>query len=178
MKKKILALVCVVALLLTLFALSGCDEITTTAEENKTAETLKSSGKVSEQYTIPQLGRSLDYENVIRRLEYLNQGNTVGYLYCMSDMGTVIKEVQVAGKVTSLNTFVSPNYKQEKVTGTNGNITIETELPDVDGTYGNNIDGCFWFTPDGKYGEWNGKCYFSSERIDIIDGKLNVRIAE
>jgi hypothetical protein len=121
---------------------------------------------------LPKLTRSLDFENVKRRLEYLNQSNTVGYIYLLSSNGQLVREGQVAGKVTSLNTFITPMeeirkiengyyYGESKYPATYGIV----QAPDLDGTYGENVSGVFWFTPDGVYQEWIGPYLFSSERM-------------
>lgn len=123
---------------------------------------------------IPSLSRSQDYDNVIDRAEYLNDGNTVGYLYLV-DMGQIILEVPVKGKVTSLNTYITPMEDIQKIE--EGYIRYETgaypgtyaivQAPDLDGTYGENVDGVFWFTADGQYMEWNGKYLFSAHRLSF-----------
>lgn len=121
---------------------------------------------------MPSLTRSLDYENVKKRAVYLNQGNNVGYLYLLTDNGQLVRESQVVGKVTSLNTYITPmeEIKTIKHMG-DASGRMETPVvisaPDIDGTYGENVEGIFWFTPDGAYQEWNGKYIFSSERLSF-----------
>lgn len=134
---------------------------------------------------LPKLTRSLDFENVAARLEYLNQGNTVGYLYLLTSNGQLIREVQVSGKVTSLNTYITPMEEIKQVEdGSRYSSywaypgTYETvQAPDLDGTYGENVSGIFWFTPDGVYGEWNGLYQFSAERLTFTSEPLLIELS-
>ena len=46
--------------------------------------------------------------------------------------------------------------------------------PDIDGTYGENNEGIFYFTVDGSYKEWNSIYFYSSEYYEIEDPMLSV----
>ena len=70
----------------------------------------------------------------------------------------------VDGKVSSLNSFLSPNYIENYYS--NGGV-INTELADVDGSYGENDNGIFFFTPDGKYVEWTGIYLYSDIPFEL-----------
>ena len=74
------------------------------------------------------------------------------------------------GKVSSLNSFLTPDsefYEQEY--GSNGYSVGDGNnwLPDVDGSYGTNDSGIFFFTPDGKYLEWTGDYLYSDIPFEI-----------
>ena len=73
------------------------------------------------------------------------------------------------GKVSSLNSYLTPD--SEYYEGTNSD-TIRTNnlwLADVDGSYGENDDGIFFFTTDGKYVEWTGEYLYSDIPFEIDD---------
>lgn len=175
--KRIASIILALAIMLSLSVLTGCSNRELTGFEKQINANEANVKAITSQYDTPQLTRSLDYENVIRRAEYLNQGNTVGYLYLLSDTGMVLEEVQVAGKVTSLNTFITPMQESQYArlrrpqSGTNSlsylSEIIVVDAPDIDGTWGENVSGIFWFTPDGTYGEWIGLYRFSSERLSF-----------
>lgn len=128
---------------------------------------------------LPKLTRSLDFENVKQRLEYLNQANNIGYLYLLTGNGQLIKEVQVLGKVTSLNTYITPmeEFKAPKGYNDTGSYAQLVSAPDLDGTYGENVSGIFWFTPDGVYQEWTGLYLFSAERLSFTTQPLLVEVS-
>ena len=132
-----------------------------------------------ERQTLPKLTRSLDFENVKQRLEYLNQSNNIGYIYLLTDNGQLIKEVQVLGKITSLNTYITP-MEEFKAPGNylnSGSYAQLVQAPDLDGTYGENVSGVFWFTPDGVYQEWTGLYLFSAERLSFATQPILVEIS-
>lgn len=60
--------------------------------------------------------------------------------------------------------------------GNHNKYTVETpvvtQATDLDGTYGKNAQGIFWFTPDGVYQEWNGLYFYSSERMSFTTKPL------
>ena len=83
------------------------------------------------------------------------------------------------GKVSSLNSYLTPMeqvewFNQVDVGDSWGDIPIVTQAPDLDGTYGENSDGIFWFTADGTYQEWAGLYFYSSERMTFTTKPLLV----
>jgi hypothetical protein len=115
---------------------------------------------------MPKITKSLERENIKRRVEFINQPDRIGYLYLLSDNGQLIKEVQVLGKASSLNNYITPMEELTvgRVNGF-GSKTYVAEAPDLDGTWGTRPEGIFWFTPDGVYQEWTGLYLYSSERM-------------
>ncbi len=120
---------------------------------------------------LPQITRSLERENIKRRIEFINQPDRIGYVYLLSEYGQLIREVQVLGKVSSLNSYLTPMEEVHLIEHDTGEFYGETPVvvssPDLDGTYGENADGIFWFTPDGVYQEWSGLYLYSSERLSF-----------
>lgn len=168
MKKIILVLL----LVSSIFALTGCGEYQIQTEVSDVRTT---SDKLEENYQnlnveLPNITRSLELENIKRRAEFINNPDLIGYLYLL-DNGILIREVQVLGKVSSLNSYISPqevivDYKVEVYGNTSDYITpVLMQAPDVDGSYGSNSDGIFWFTPDGIYQEWSGDYMYSQSRL-------------
>lgn len=129
---------------------------------------------------VPTLRISMDYENVKRRALYLNQANVLGYLYLLTENGQLVRESQVLGKVTSLNTFITPMEEIRKVSHKGDSswgmeTPVVVSAPDIDGTYGDNTEGIFWFTPEGIYQEWNGKYLFSAERLSFASPPVLIK---
>ena len=83
-------------------------------------------------------------------------------------MGTVIGQFTVDGKVTSLAKYLTPDYYYEYEHGYYRDI----EMADVDGTYGHETDGIFFFTPDGKYIQWSGDYVYSDIPFNVKDTVL------
>lgn len=109
---------------------------------------------------------SLERYNLIRRTYWVNGQRErainlpceierpLGYIVLFSGNATVGQFV-VDGKVSSLNSFLTPDSEYYEGGAYNH------WLADVDGSYGENDIGIFFFTPDGKYIEWSGDYLYS-----------------
>lgn len=182
MKKIALTLLAVILIILVMISLVGCGEYV--APEKSSFE---SSGEANEEAVrniinndpLPKITRSLERENIKKRVEFINQPDRIGYLYLLSANGQLIKEVQVIGKVSSLNSYLTP-MEDIQVIRHRGDASgsmetpITTQAADLDGTYGENQDGIFWFTADGVYQEWSGMYFYSSERMTFTTQPLLV----
>lgn len=82
----------------------------------------------------------------------------------------VVGRFVVDGKVSSLNSFLTPsNIDKPHGNSSAGYTTLTTEMADVDGSYGENDNGIFFFTPDGNYIEWTGDYLYSDIPFEIAD---------
>lgn len=179
MKKILVLIMCTVMIL----GLVGCDDYSPSQKssyETSSEANEKAVQDVINNDPLPQITRSLERENIKRRIEFINQPDRIGYLYLLSDNGQLIKEVQVLGKVSSLNSYLTPMEDIQIVMVNNSasptrqEIPVTTQAADLDGTYGENAKGIFWFTPDGVYQEWSGLFFYSSERLTFTTQPLLV----
>lgn len=90
---------------------------------------------------IPTLQHSEERENLINRAERLNQQNMTGCVSVFTPNGVLLYQGVVDGKVSSLNSYLLPGDEVRT-----GPITVEA--PDIDGAYGANADGVFFFNAD------------------------------
>lgn len=188
MKKRI-ALVVIVAL--ALMVLCSC-ESTPSGSTVDTRKTLSNASTLQENQPTPSdIEYSLERYNLIRRAYWVNGQREkamslpceiadipLGYVVLFTGNGGVVGRFCVQGKVSSLNSFLTPDSEYyEKSTGyRSGNTATSPSvddysnkwLADVDGSYGENDSGIFFFTPDGKYIEWNG-CYLYSDIPFIVN---------
>jgi hypothetical protein len=176
--KKILVIVLSLVLVISL---AGCEEVTPTSQTSSFEEASKvneqNASNIIKNDILPQVTKSLERENIKRRIEFINQPDRIGYLYLLSDNGVLIREVQVIGKVSSLNSYLTPMediqwFRDIDVGESYGDLAIVTSAPDLDGTYGSNTEGIFFFTPDGVYQEWNKGYFYSSERMSFTTKPL------
>ena len=188
MKKHITALF----LVLTVLLLGGCEDTyayggTATDTNNTlyTADTL-----AQNQPTPTDISYSLERYNLIRRAYWVNgqreKANTLvceiekplGYIVLFTESGGVVGKFIVDGKVSSLNSYLTPDSEYYEITGETKNSTYEENewLADIDGSYGENDNGIFFFTPDGKYIEWTG-IYLYSDIPFIVDDPI-VKVGE
>lgn len=174
----------IVALLVVL-CLTGCDlETTVSGSKADTMATLDIGDKLANNQPTPtDINYSLERYNLIKRTYWVNgqreKANALpcevvkplGYIVLFTESGAVVGSFVVDGKVSSLNSFLTPDSEYyELVYG--GTSTIKNNwLADVDGSYGENDSGIFFFTTDGKYIEWTGT-YLYSDIPFIVDNPI------
>lgn len=184
MKKSLKTLVLLLFVMIFMFALIGCAWDEQPVDPASSFETASQSTEdtvkdLVSNDPLPKVEKSLERENIKRRIEFINQPDRVGYLYLVSDNGQLIREVQVKGKVSSLNSYLTPMEQVQWYEGVDlgesyGDVPIVVQSPDLDGTYGENAQGVFWFDSDGVYQEWNGLYFYSSERMTFTTQPLLV----
>lgn len=184
MKKRIIVGIALfVCMFLCIGLFTGCDasssSVTTKQDIVNTQITVDD--LVANQPTPTDLDYSLERYNLIRRAYWVNGqrekamtltcGVTkpLGYIVLFSSSGAVVQKFVVDGKVSSLNSYLTPNMKQEREYGHSEAGYKETELPDIDGSYGSNVSGIFFFTIDGKYVEWTGDFLYSDIPFIVDD---------
>lgn len=166
--------ICLVVVFLA-FALAGCifDESVQSGQQQDKDRTYQVAGTLQNKQPTPtDIEYSLERYNLIRRAYWVNGqrekaatvecpiAKPLGYIVLFAGNATVGSFV-VDGKVSSLNSYLTPDSEfYELVYG--GTSTYGNKwLADVDGSYGANDDGIFFFTPDGKYIEWTGDYLYS-----------------
>lgn len=124
---------------------------------------------------------SLERYNLIRRTYWVNGqrekalsipcplDKPLGYVVLLNG-SAVVGTFTVDGKVTSLNSYLTPDSEYYERSGGEYGHTNDW-LADVDGSYGENDSGIFFFTPDGNYYEWSGE-YLYSDRPFIIESPV------
>lgn len=193
MNKKTIALICI--LMTALLILSGCEFLSANETKSGTEEDTKAQAKVadtlaSHQKTPTDINYSLERYNLIRRAYWVNgqreKANTMicevekplGYIVLFVGNTTVGRFV-VDGKVSSLNSFLTPsNVDTYYGSGTGGYTTITTETADVDGSYGQNDNGIFFFTPNGNYIEWTGEYLYSDIPFEVESPVVKYEVIE
>lgn len=191
-KKILTIIIAMIGLLIIIIGLTGCD-LDDTEKTNTTKDvenTLNIGDKlVNNQATPTDIDYSLERYNLIKRAYWVNgmrdkaralpspiADMPLGYIVLLTDNGAVVGKFIVDGKVTSLNSYLTPDSEfYELVYG--GTYQKENKwLPDVDGSYGDNDNGIFFFTTDGKYVEWTGTYLYSDIPFEI-DNPI-VRVGE
>lgn len=190
--KKLLLLICIVS---TLFIATGCEDVNT-ASENDRKDTIEvTNNLIANQPTPTDIDYSLERYNLIRRAYWVNgqrekANNLVcavdkplGYIVLLTESGSVIGRFVVDGKVSSLNSYLSPDSEVYEAVGEYADDSVSYAgttdndwLADVDGSYGENDNGIFFFTPDGKYIEWTGT-YLYSDIPFVVDDPI-VKVGE
>ena len=199
MKKgiKILSVTIIIAItLLIAISISGCGEyevsaatVTATTTKQDVAATLKVGDYlVSNQPTPTDIDYSLERYNLIKRAYWVNgqreKANTLpcaiekplGYIVLFTDNGAVVGSFIVDGKVSSLNSYLTPDSEYYELNQSEYGTSQDFNkwIADIDGSYGENDNGIFFFTPDGKYIEWTGTYLYSDIPFVVDDPVLKV----
>ncbi len=113
---------------------------------------------------IPALQYSAERVNLVKRAERLNTENLNGCVTLIS-YGRVIAQYNVDGKVSSLNSYLTGSERPiDDPHGSYDSGSVMMESPDVDGTYGENIQGVFFFEANtNAYVEWHGDFLYSDQ---------------
>lgn len=166
-----------IALASMMLFMTGCEvEATDEQKTRAVAEVLKTN-----QATPTDIDYSLERYNLIRRAYWVNgqreKANSVicpvqkpmGYIVLFTESGSIVGRFCVDGKVSSLNSYLTPDSEYYSC-GDSWNRWIA----DVDGSYGENDNGIFFFTPEGQYIEFNGTYLFSDIPFEVDEPVLRV----
>ena len=160
-------LICILAAI-SVFLLTACE---TSGSRQDIYTTQENANNIQENQPTPtDLEYSLERYNLIRRAYWVNGQREkalslpceierpLGYIVLFTEGGGVVGRYVVDGKVTSLNSYLTPDSTY---------YDSGSCLADVDGSYGENDQGIFFFTPDGKYIEWTGIYLYSDIPFEV-----------
>lgn len=176
-------LVCAMAV-----CLAGC-EYEKSKEDIQIQAAQEAAGGIVENQPVPtDIEYSLERYNVIKRAYWVNGqrekamslpcavNRPLGYIVLFTDSGAVAGRFVVDGKVSSLNSYLFPAYEQRK--WKDYSLIYEREVAGIDGTYGENVSGIFFFDVNSNYIEWNGKYLYTDIPVDVDDPVLKYKGAE
>lgn len=182
--KRIVSILLLVAI--TLCMLAGCDS----DYQEQTSDVEKQHSITKElqqsQPTPTDIDYSLERYNLIRRAYWVNGQREkalslpcpvekpLGYVVLMLEGVGIVGNYVIDGKVSSLNSFLTPDSEYYEYSA--GETSKKNNwLADVDGSYGENDNGIFFFTTDGKYIEWTGTYIYSDIPYIVDDPILKVQ---
>ena len=176
MKKAILI---IVVMALAVVMLSGCELSAESSTSMDKQATIAIANNLSgNQPTPTDIDYSLERYNLIRRTYWVNgmreRANAVtcpvkkplGYIVLFAG-NTVAGRFVVDGKVSSLNSYLTPDSEYYELNYGGSAWKTNEWLADVDGSYGENDNGVFFFTPNGNYIEWTGEYLYSDIPFEV-----------
>ena len=130
-----------------------------------------------------KLDSSLERELINDWIEEVGNPNNIMWLYHMSETGQILGEYPIVGKAVSMSKSNEPYERviEEYSGGPSSDEYIPArrfegykagtpQLANPSGTYGHDLEGVFFFTPDGEYHEIHGGIiHISSVPIKIND---------
>ena len=122
----------------------------------------------------PELTKSLERENLIKRLEVMNDEDEIFYVYLVS-YGNVMAFYTAHGKISSVNSKLTTGEQivYDPYRYQSGGKVVES--PSLDGSYGSNGDAIFFFTTEGAYVEWAGEYMISNHPLKLTTPPKLVR---
>lgn len=108
-----------------------------------------------------QIHDSTEMINLQKRILLFNDPNRISYVCEILPVGIVLACYTIRGKATFVSSALSTQQQIVKDPYCNngtgyGSCGVVVESPQLDGSYGSNGDGMFWFDSNGAYHEWNG----------------------
>lgn len=162
-----------VPLLLGALFLGGCELNSNSSYSKDSAKVEETQKRVQQSVPIPQIKTSAERKNIAARATLFDNENKITYIYLIN-YGKVMAFFSVQGKVSSLNSYLTPMDKLVYSNGASCDNSYHSELcyvvssPDIDGAYGENADGIFFFTTEGAYIEWKGDYMVSDQPLKLI----------
>lgn len=179
MNKKIITIV-----LILLITLTACNYTPTATQQNVVDTKTATENILTNQKTPTDISFSLERYNLIKRAYWVNGQREkamqvpcnverpIGYVTLIAG-NTILCQYTVDGKLTSLNSYLSADSEYYEKNGASGSY-YNNWLADVDGSYGTNVDGIFWFDCDGNYHEWNGQYLYSDIPLHVDNPVLEI----
>ena len=193
MKKNLKIAAIIAAMMILAVTLTGCslDEVTepTGAKGDVVKQQAIADNLADRQKTPTDINYSLERYNLIRRAYWVNgqreKANTLiceiekplGYIVLFAG-NAVVGRFVVDGKVSSLNSYLTPDSEYYELVYGGTSSYKNKWLADVDGTYGENDNGIFFFTPDGKYVEWTGEYLYSDIPFTVENPTVKYEVSE
>lgn len=172
--KRIIALAAVATLALTTAA---CSETKPSARAQEQAVAQASQQKLMQSAPIPVLPISQERNNLVKRATRINVQNLSSCVILFTPSGAVVGKFAVNGKVSSLNSYLLPG--DQYLDDPNGSMdagSVVIEAPDIDGAYGKNADGVFFFDAvTDAYIEWGGPYFWSDQCLDTTAAPILVQ---
>lgn len=150
---------------------AGCDVVSNESYKQESEALQNSQNKMLVSVPIPVIQNSAERANIAARAKLFDVQNKTSYIYLVS-YGKVMAFFPVKGKVSSLRSYLTPQEKlvygggQSCSSGSSGSC-YTVSAPDIDGSYGTNTDGVFFFTTEGAYVEWKGDYMMSDQPLKL-----------
>jgi hypothetical protein len=176
--KRILPILIIICMAL---GFAGASSSCGVVDEPTLRDTLKeSSQKIAQNQQVldklqpaPTINYSNERANLIKRATTFNEPNKVSYIYLFTKAGTVAGFYPVKGKVSSISSYLVPDEQIVKDPYTRALLTVQA--PDIDGSYGTNGGGIFFYTTDNIYVEWNGDYLLCDQPLKLATQPILTR---
>jgi hypothetical protein len=137
----------IIGAILLISLLPGCD-IRPTASQAGMRTRAENMQVITANVPVPIMKTAQERIMVKRRAELFDVNNKLGYVYLIANNGVCIGYYSIFGKMASLQSYMVPQQEQLY-----SGSSLLIDSADLDGTYGDNMPGVFFFTDNGTYVE-------------------------
>lgn len=169
-------------LMIMLLSLAGCGQVPEDPARKlgnnleKSQATIADNQKLLEQnQPAPKITFSNERANLIKRATTFNDPNKLSYIYLFTKAGTIAGFYSVKGKVSNLSSYLVPD---QQIADRGYSYSQVVQAPDIDGSYGTNGDGIFFYTAEGTYVEWNGEYMLVDQPLKVTQQPVLVQQAK
>ena len=165
MKRIVFALIAMVVFVMC-FTAQSCLEHTPTGTERNEAAARQTATNSATAVRIPELTHFQERKTIARWAEVFDVPDITCYIYIVS-YGQILGYYVTNGKPASTQSYLTPGMQFAAGGST---ASADKELPDVDGTYGDNPPGVRFFTTSGNAVEWAGygaTYIFSTQKLPL-----------
>lgn len=170
----LVALAAVAAVFLT----AACEEGSSSGGDAKSADVQQRGQALTQQamkqmeanvpYPAAQMRDPIERHNLAERLLRFNKADKIGYIYTLSQTGSIIGFYTIRGKVSSTQSqMTTDNLVVDGCPSISDRCPTVVNAPGDDGSYGPNEDGVFWFTTEGVMVQWNGLYQYSDAPLKL-----------
>ena len=180
--KKFLYSILTVLVIFTLFSFNACD-VKPDRPENTSAKDEQARTETNQQHLnsvqpSPHLSWSLERDNLIKRFKLQNDRSIMFYMYIFIEgVADPIGYYQV-NKVSSVNSQLTNTMQLVKGDGGQYHMDFVVPSPAEDGSYGENGNGVFGFTPEDIYIETNCKYIVSTVPLHFRNAIMKLAIID
>jgi hypothetical protein len=124
-------------------------------------------------YPLDAMKDSIERRNLRERLLRFNRPDKIGYVYLLSDTGSVVAFYTIKGKISSTESQLTASDVAE-CHHNDCAAPVVRQSPGDDGSYGPNEPGVFFFTTEDVLVQWNGKVIYADAPLQVKSAPLLV----
>lgn len=124
-------------------------------------------------YPLDAMRDSVERRNLRERLLRFNKPDKIGYVYLLSNTGSIVAFYTIKGKISSTQSQLTASDKSE-CHSTNCGSAVVRSAPGDDGSYGDNEPGVFFFTTEDVLVQWEGQFMYSDAPLHLTSAPLIV----
>lgn len=122
-------------------------------------------------YPLEAMRDSVERRNLRERLLRFNKPDKIGYVYLLSNTGSVVAFYTIKGKISSTQSQLTASDSMTCHYHWEAGCQIR-QAPGDDGSYGPNEPGVFFFTTEDVLVQWDGQFIYADAPLKITSAPL------